>query len=117
MRMAFGWRHNSRAPTPVKTLLLLVAWSATGLAAMPVAVTAAWVSGRTPFYSTSWANTAPLANTRKLGLIAYPHPSTARARRAYEKAGFEVTSEPVNTPWCRAILMECWPKRISRPES
>lgn len=40
------------------------------------AVTTAWArairaSGRTPFYSTSWTNTASLANARKLGLIAY----------------------------------------------
>ena len=42
-----------------------------------------------------------------------PHPSNARARRAYEKAGFAVHSEPVDTPWGRAILMECWPKRAA----
>lgn len=42
-----------------------------------------------------------------------PHPSNARARRAYEKAGFVVTSEPKDTRWGRAILMECWPKRTA----
>lgn len=36
-----------------------------------------------------------------------PHPSNLRARRAYEKAGFVVASEPVDTPWGRAVLMEC----------
>jgi len=40
------------------------------------AVTAAWArairaSGRTPYYSTSWTNTASLANARKLGLITH----------------------------------------------
>lgn len=43
-----------------------------------------------------------------------PHPANARARRAYEKAGFTVTSEPMDTPWGRAILMECWPTRTSQ---
>ncbi|MBX3158155.1 MAG: GNAT family N-acetyltransferase [Deltaproteobacteria bacterium] len=38
-----------------------------------------------------------------------PHPSNLRARRAYEKAGFAVTSGPVDTPWGRAVLMECRP--------
>lgn len=38
-----------------------------------------------------------------------PHPSNARARRAYEKAGFAVRSGPLVTPWGHAILMECWP--------
>ena len=37
-----------------------------------------------------------------------PHPDNHRAIRAYEKAGFKVTSEPVETRWGRAILMECW---------
>jgi aminoglycoside 6'-N-acetyltransferase len=37
-----------------------------------------------------------------------PHPSNVRARRAYEKAGFERTTGPVDTPWGRAMLMECW---------
>ncbi len=41
-----------------------------------------------------------------------PHPTNARARRAYEKAGFAVVSGPVDTPWGRAILMECWPKQM-----
>lgn len=40
-----------------------------------------------------------------------PHPSNARARRAYEKAGFAVTSNPVDTLWGRAVLMECWQAR------
>lgn len=40
-----------------------------------------------------------------------PHPSNIRARRAYEKAGFVVTSNPVDTPWGRAVLMECWQAR------
>jgi aminoglycoside 6'-N-acetyltransferase len=39
-----------------------------------------------------------------------PDPSNARARRAYEKAGFTVASEPLDTPWGPAILMECWPR-------
>jgi aminoglycoside 6'-N-acetyltransferase len=43
-----------------------------------------------------------------------PNPSNARARRAYERAGFAVTSEPVDTPWGRAILMECWAGSPSR---
>lgn len=39
------------------------------------AVTTAWAraireSGRTPFYGTSWTNTASLSNARKLGLLA-----------------------------------------------
>jgi aminoglycoside 6'-N-acetyltransferase len=38
-----------------------------------------------------------------------PHPDNLRARRAYEKAGFQVVSGPVDTPWGRAILMENWP--------
>jgi len=38
-----------------------------------------------------------------------PHPSNVRARRAYEKAGFRVTSGPLDTRWGRAVLMECWP--------
>ncbi|MBA3392779.1 MAG: GNAT family N-acetyltransferase [Deltaproteobacteria bacterium] len=42
-----------------------------------------------------------------------PHPSNMRARRAYEKAGFAVTSEPVDTPWGRAVLMECWSARTA----
>ena len=37
-----------------------------------------------------------------------PHPDNLRARRAYEKAGFRVTSDPMDTPWGRAVLMECW---------
>jgi aminoglycoside 6'-N-acetyltransferase len=35
-----------------------------------------------------------------------PHPDNGRARRAYEKAGFMISSEPLDTPWGRAILME-----------
>lgn len=42
-----------------------------------------------------------------------PHPTNVRARRAYEKAGFKVTSEPMDTPWGRAVLMECWPELAS----
>ncbi len=41
-----------------------------------------------------------------------PHPRNARARRAYEKAGFRAVDGPVTTPWGEAILMECW-----RPKS
>ena len=37
---------------------------------------------------------------------ADPHPDNARARRAYEKAGFAVVSEPLDTPWGHAILMD-----------
>lgn len=37
-----------------------------------------------------------------------PHPRNIRARRAYEKAGFSITSEPLDTRWGRAVLMECW---------
>lgn len=37
-----------------------------------------------------------------------PHPDNGRAIRAYEKAGFKVTSEPLDTRWGRAILMEYW---------
>jgi aminoglycoside 6'-N-acetyltransferase len=35
-----------------------------------------------------------------------PHPDNARAIRAYEKAGFSTASEPLDTPWGRALLME-----------
>jgi aminoglycoside 6'-N-acetyltransferase len=38
-----------------------------------------------------------------------PHPLNVRAQRAYVKAGFSVVSEPMETPWGRAVLMECWP--------
>ena len=37
-----------------------------------------------------------------------PHPDNRRARRAYRKAGFKPVSEPVDTLWGRAILMEYW---------
>jgi aminoglycoside 6'-N-acetyltransferase len=37
-----------------------------------------------------------------------PHPDNARAIRAYEKAGFAIASEPLDTIWGRAVLMECW---------
>ncbi|HEV2124264.1 MAG TPA: GNAT family N-acetyltransferase, partial [Chloroflexota bacterium] len=40
-----------------------------------------------------------------------PHPGNARAIRAYQKAGFFVASEPQETRWGRAILMERWPDR------
>ena len=36
-----------------------------------------------------------------------PHPDNKRAIRAYEKAGFTVASEPLDTRWGRAVLMEC----------
>jgi aminoglycoside 6'-N-acetyltransferase len=36
-----------------------------------------------------------------------PHPDNARAIRAYEKAGFVRASEPLDTRWGRAVLMEC----------
>jgi aminoglycoside 6'-N-acetyltransferase len=35
-----------------------------------------------------------------------PHPDNARAIRAYEKAGFHVVSQPMDTRWGRAVLME-----------
>jgi aminoglycoside 6'-N-acetyltransferase len=38
-----------------------------------------------------------------------PHPFNLRAQRAYEKAGFRITRGPLDTPWGRAMLMECWP--------
>ena len=37
-----------------------------------------------------------------------PHPANTRAIRAYQKAGFSVASEPQETRWGRAILMERW---------
>lgn len=37
-----------------------------------------------------------------------PHPDNGRARRACEKAGFAAVGGAVETPWGRAILMECW---------
>jgi len=37
-----------------------------------------------------------------------PHPDNARARRAYEKAGFRAVTGPIETRWGRAILMERW---------
>ena len=37
-----------------------------------------------------------------------PNPDNARAIRAYEKAGFRIASEPIDTRWGRAILMENW---------
>ena len=37
-----------------------------------------------------------------------PHPDNGRAIRAYEKAGFTIASEPLDTIWGRAILMERW---------
>lgn len=36
-----------------------------------------------------------------------PHPDNRRAQRAYEKAGFTLASAPLDTPWGRAVLMEC----------
>jgi aminoglycoside 6'-N-acetyltransferase len=41
-----------------------------------------------------------------------PHPDNARAIRAYEKAGFAISTTrpaPVETPWGRCLLMEQWP--------
>ena len=38
-----------------------------------------------------------------------PHPDNAPAIRAYQKAGSVIASEPVDTRWGRAILMEKWP--------
>lgn len=40
-------------------------------------------------------------------LGADPHPDNLRARRALEKAGFRLTSGPIETRWGRAVLMEC----------
>ncbi len=40
-----------------------------------------------------------------------PHPDNTRAIRAYQKAGFFVVSEPQETRWGRAILMERWQDR------
>lgn len=37
-----------------------------------------------------------------------PHPYNARARRAYEKAGFRIVGGPMATPWGEVVLMECW---------
>jgi len=37
-----------------------------------------------------------------------PHPENFRAIRAYEKAGFRVASQPMDTRWGRALLMERW---------
>jgi aminoglycoside 6'-N-acetyltransferase len=37
-----------------------------------------------------------------------PHPDNLRAIRAYQNAGFVIASEPMTTPWGRAILMERW---------
>jgi aminoglycoside 6'-N-acetyltransferase len=42
-----------------------------------------------------------------------PHPSNLRAQRAYEKAGFRITSGPVDTPWGRAVLMERWQREAA----
>ena len=40
-----------------------------------------------------------------------PHPDNLRARRCYEKAGFVLKSGPLDTPWGRAVLMECRQRR------
>lgn len=37
-----------------------------------------------------------------------PHPDNARAIRAYRKAGFAIASDPLDTHWGRAVLMERW---------
>jgi RimJ/RimL family protein N-acetyltransferase len=39
---------------------------------------------------------------------ADPHPDNLRSIRAYEKAGFVIISDPLETRWGRAVLMECW---------
>lgn len=36
-----------------------------------------------------------------------PHPDNGRAIAAYRNAGFTVASEPLETRWGRAVLMEC----------
>ena len=46
------------------------------------------------------------AGTPAIGID--PHPDNHAARRAFEKAGFEQVSGPVDTPWGRAVLMERW---------
>lgn len=38
-----------------------------------------------------------------------PHPDNIRAICAYEKAGFVIAGEPLDTRWGRAVLMERWP--------
>jgi len=45
-----------------------------------------------------------------------PHPGNGRARRAYEKAGFTLTSGPVKTRWGEAVLMEQWQARKAPEE-
>lgn len=35
-----------------------------------------------------------------------PNPENAAARRAFEKAGFQLVSGPVTTPWGTAVLMD-----------
>jgi aminoglycoside 6'-N-acetyltransferase len=42
-----------------------------------------------------------------------PHPDNGRAIRAYEKAGFGRASEPLDTRWGRAVLMERWSMPMS----
>jgi aminoglycoside 6'-N-acetyltransferase len=37
-----------------------------------------------------------------------PHPDSARAIRAYAKAGFAVAGDPIDTIWGRALPMEKW---------
>ncbi len=43
-----------------------------------------------------------------------PHPENKRSIRAYEKAGFAVTSGPLDTRWGRAVLMEQQPRATLR---
>lgn len=43
-----------------------------------------------------------------------PHPDNARAVGAYSKAGFVIASGPLDTPWGRAVLMECRKPDINR---
>lgn len=47
-----------------------------------------------------------------------PHPANARAIRAYEKAGFQVTGVPLDTRWGAALVMEARPDaRCPNPRS
>jgi aminoglycoside 6'-N-acetyltransferase len=42
-----------------------------------------------------------------------PHPDNARAIGAYTKVGFVIASGPMDTPWGRAVLMECRKEDLS----
>ena len=37
-----------------------------------------------------------------------PHPDNLRAIRSYQKAGFTIMTDPIDTLWGRAVLMERW---------